>query len=196
MLAGRTQCQVQCQQYLNCSWPEFEDSLAGESPNSETHRVYVLFRVIFHNIWQNITIDLTIICFVLFCELFLNISQHFQLTLEIFSKTFHKLWCKKVSWYIRNISSNVARNLTQVSDISWLCLFIHNSLAASSGHSPEQPLRWQHCCPCQLWPVPRRAPLWSQRTAPSRRGRWCYDSLAFQFDSLPGWGAWSARNTE
>ena len=42
------------------------------------------------------------------------------------------------------------------------------SLHALSGRSSEQPLcdaPWQNCCPCQLWPVPRFAPFWSQRTA-------------------------------
>ena len=86
----------------------------------------------------------------------------------------------KYSTMFFNIYSNVAHKLTyagqSLSEFFFFCL----TASASWGHSSEPWHRlrctssgWQRCWPCQLWPVPRLAPFWSQRTAAARCGRGC-----------------------
>ena len=73
---------------------------------------------------------------------------------------------RNISMVFHNIIHSVACKFSDITrDMS--SSFLDHYLTGSSGLSSEQPLccvSWQHCCPCELWPVPRLAPLWSQRT--------------------------------
>ena len=90
---------------------------------------------------------------------------------------FHK------SWHFTTFYE-MLHTTTQATYVSFSTLTSQLSRGAlQNSHWAALPgMLLQHCCPCQLWPVPPPlAPLWSLCIAASRRGRRCHDCLAFPF---------------
>ena len=119
----------------------------------------MVFYNISHNIFGIISRKYFLLCFLIYCIVFHTVSRYvyYSISLKYFVLFFLIYF---------TIFVNIASNIPYAGQLLPHC-FLRARLRGASWHC------WQHCWPCQLRPVPRLAPHWSERTACQCYRRWC-----------------------